>query len=175
MAKQEEVNSIGNLNEYCAPLVIWLRLIGIPIMIRSDTSQPFRLLIILYGVLMFLTTVGNSLIIVHWVIQQLQASPNIAIPEDYTTSTFQWNYIMEVFNQIFITVGAQLGLLVSSLKFCPALLELFMKIKRHNFLTIGVYRKIRKTSKIGLTILLLVKIIVKTCYILRLIYLFFPI
>ena len=67
---------------------------------------------------------------------------------------------MEVFNQVFITVGAQLGLLVSSLQFLPRLFDIFRKIKGHNLLTIREYRRINKFSKIGLTIVLLVNILV---------------
>jgi len=159
MAKQEDVNSNGKLDECCAPLLFWLRLIGIPITI-SKPSQGFRFLIILYGLLLFLTTIGNSAFTIYWVFRQLEESLEIAIPEVYSTSTFRWSYAMEVFNQVFITVGAQLGLLVSSLQFFPRLFDIFRKIKGHNLLTIGEYRRIHKFSRIGLTIVLLVRILV---------------
>lgn len=155
MAKQEKVKYTGNLKECCGPLLIWLRLIGIPMMI-SNASQSFRFFVISYGVLLFLATIGNSILTIYWVITQIQELSKIEIPGD-VTSTYKWSFSLEICNQMFTTVGTQLGLLIYSFASWPKLLDIFTKIEKHSLLTIREYRKARKIFKIGLTVLLLVR------------------
>jgi len=157
MVKKQDI-SIMSLDKCSAPLTIWCKLIGIPLMI-SDKSKNCQTLSVVYGVLLFLVTIGNSIATMYWAVHQLQELPKNAKREDNVTSTFLWGFSIEIFNQIFINTGTQLGLLVSSFTSWPALLEIFSNIKEHNLLAVKEYHRIRKTCKIGLVILLLVNIL----------------
>lgn len=155
---RQEVAAENKNLEWCfRPILIWWKLIGIPldfnVLSGSKLDFCWKTFVALF---FFLLDVSSNLIVVIFsVIYTTNPSHYPRLQFSYTS---MWNEIIRHLNYALLTMGTHVGILASTSVKWPALIRAFLALEEELKMSLAEYRKLRSKSIIGLVFMVLVRI-----------------
>ena len=141
----------------CAPMFGWLDCLCIPlsatycVKTQHYSRRSYYELKKKIGILLLLVNVGriSALIIVHfeWFSSNKPKQNN---NNNTTGSAIMWSFLINLFNQSFITIGCHLALIASTLANWKSLIAVFCQMEKHKMFHLNTFRQFRRISQWGL-------------------------
>lgn len=146
-----------NFSWSCRPISLAMRCLGIALDFVSSTDKclcasSFRVgfwLTTLFGLIMFILNMVNLSYYLYETFSWLYSDDTFKDRKSLS-STMVWNWIIQLFNGSFITLGTQTALLASTLINWKYLAATLNRIEQSNSLSRMTFKKIRRTCEWGL-------------------------
>lgn len=151
----------------CAPILYWMRCLGIPLdwpqskskkYLSSSPKTGWYWLTTLFGIVLFILNFAMTANSIHltfiWV-----SSENSEEERKQLSLTMIWSSIIVLFNQSFITLGTQIALLASTLINWKKLVVAFHRIDDVKQLSNDTFKRIRRICEWGLFFIFMVILI----------------